>query len=46
MGNALIMLGYDGNTSVESEIEEARDALIDVDLTSRRSSPPTSRSRS
>jgi spermidine/putrescine-binding protein len=30
MGNTLIMLGYDGNTSVESEIEAARDALIEI----------------
>ena len=30
MGNTLIMLGHDGNTKVESEINEARDALIDI----------------
>jgi spermidine/putrescine transport system substrate-binding protein len=30
MGNTLIMLGYDGNTKVESQIEQARDRLIDI----------------
>jgi spermidine/putrescine-binding protein len=30
LGNTLIMLGHDGNTSVESEIQEARDALIKI----------------
>jgi spermidine/putrescine transport system substrate-binding protein len=30
IGNTLISLGYDGNTDVESEIEEAKDKLISI----------------
>ena len=30
IGNTLIMLGYSGNTSVEAEINEAKDALIAI----------------